>query len=844
MDMLLDASCRVALAGLVRYIGTFAGRSLPGRPMSVKTADRRTDGEAAAIVFDAVSRSIPDLVRGDASPFDPQRAEFPGGGEDNSLFAVALCRHEPAGFLDCVLAVAEDVAGDLERREGKSTSSTDDQDFAQVRLQSLLGEVSLGGRTAAGGARTHLSHALRPFSAEAIFPRNTSAVQPGRLEVARREYQNLWADFISAIEPGSKSAIPPAFRKNWPLWMDVFDTAWLTFAQAIPSSDRERPDVSLYDHSKTTAAVAAALWRWHEAAGRTDLAAGKALLSGEEKSVRKLLLIQGDFFGIQGFIFSEGSETNRQAAKILRGRSFYVSLLTELAALRVLEALHLPSTSQIINAAGKFLIVAPNTPSVLEALENVRREISGWFMKNTFAVSGIGIAATEASCDDFHGRRYTALTDRLHAALERAKHQRFDLPHLENPVFEIDYPNGVCSWQSHLPADSMPGAQGLPSCAFSRDQILIGTSLVSFSRILILRESADIQPSANLRLCELPIFGYKIAFVQDRENSGNFCRYAASGELRRCWDFSLPKNGSEILWHGFARRNINGFVPHVPDSDIPLTFEEIASAGVLDGVGIRGLMTLKGDVDNLGLIFRRGLAGKEKNPDSVMTFARTASLSRLMNVFFAVYLPVFCSERFPHMYTVFAGGDDFFLIGPWQEAQHMAQTLAEKFALFAGGNPEVHFSAGLTMTRPSVPVHALSVNAEDALSAAKSRDGKNSVSVHGEIVSWETLRSLGVIEAQLRDSLGAGDATISYLYQLFQILEMAGDRTRPEASIWRSRLGYVTARLFERSRLAGRSSSRAARDALLKLLVNALQSEGSALRIPLSNVFYSLRKLR
>ena len=83
----------------------------------------------------------------------------------------------------------------------------------------------------------------------------------------------------------------------------------------------------------------------------------------------KLLLIQGDFFGIQEFIFATGGETQRRAAKLLRGRSFYVSLLTECAALAILDRLALPPTSQVINAAGKFLIVAPNTDATRAALQ-------------------------------------------------------------------------------------------------------------------------------------------------------------------------------------------------------------------------------------------------------------------------------------------------------------------------------------------------------------------------------------------------------------------------------------------------------------------------------------------
>lgn len=52
--------------------------------------------------------------------------------------------------------------------------------------------------------------------------------------------------------------------------------------------------------------------------------------------------------------------------------------------------------------------------------------------------------------------------------------------------------------------------------------------------------------------------------------------------------------------------------------------------------GQSALMTLKGDVDNLGLVFQKGLAEP--------TFAKMAALSRQMNAFFAVWLRPLCRK--------------------------------------------------------------------------------------------------------------------------------------------------------------------------------------------------------
>lgn len=49
---------------------------------------------------------------------------------------------------------------------------------------------------------------------------------------------------------------------------------------------------------------------------------------------------------------------------------------------------------------------------------------------------------------------------------------------------------------------------------------------------------------------QLPIFGYTIAFTADEEISGAFGKAAEQGELRCCWDFSLPHLDDDSVWHG------------------------------------------------------------------------------------------------------------------------------------------------------------------------------------------------------------------------------------------------------------------------------------------------------
>ena len=78
-----------------------------------------------------------------------------------------------------------------------------------------------------------------------------------------------------------------------------------------------------------------------------------------------------------------------------------VSLLCELSALKVLEGLSLPPSAQIINAAGKFLIVGPNTADVRAALARTKAELDQWFLRASFGVASVGprdvsVAAAES----------------------------------------------------------------------------------------------------------------------------------------------------------------------------------------------------------------------------------------------------------------------------------------------------------------------------------------------------------------------------------------------------------------------------------------------------------------
>lgn len=874
----LGASCRVAFAALTHDVGKFAERAaLQVDDDRLKThvtnycrwherGKYHSHKHAAytALFLDEIEKSAPDLIAGETAPFAGRTGE---GDITDCLINAAAMHHRPETVLQWIIATADRVASGFEREEfEKYNESQDRADTAQktgrnhyqARLLSLFEQVRLERK---GSCAFAWRSPLKPLSPEHLFPVQRDRYEPAADGPAQAEYKQLWQDFLTALQK-----IPDAHRASWPLWLDHFDTLWQSYTHAIPSATAfgVRPEVSLYDHSKATAAFAVALWRWHDwSVTEGTLTEKKALQAHQGRTdwgEEKFLLVQGDFFGIQDFIFADGSETNKKAAKLLRGRSFMVSLFTELAALKVLETLELPSTSQIINAAGKFQIVAPNTEDVRKKLIAVREEINGWFLQHTFGLAGLGLVWKSACCNDFLAGRYSTLMENLFADLEREKLRRFDLTGDAPTVFEISYTWGVCRYNNRFPADSKDSAP------LSRDQIEIGASLTNRDRLLVMRDDAELR-QGGVKTLETSIFGYRIGFTQEKEITGRFGPLARSGGLLRYWDFSLPDNLADTLWHGYARRYINAFVPRFDKFDQltsdkyqgvdeddecrpgnPKTFSHLAcedrllaktendKQGKEQWIGHIALTTLKGDVDNLGKMFKQGLG-------STSSFAKMAALSRQMNAFFAVWLPAFCKEKYPNCYTVFAGGDDFFLIGPWRSTQKLAAEMAEHFKWYVAENPEIHFSAGMVTTKPQHPVHTLAERAEEALEMAKGNvtsDGshKNAVSLYGEIVHWKDWPQLAALEEEVQRCADRYKLSTGYIYGLLRLIDLrAGDNI--ESVMWHSRFAYRTRRyVVDKLKKSEREDAQVELTEMFGLNIRNLKGK---FRIPLFNYFYSKR---
>ncbi|MBI5367631.1 MAG: hypothetical protein HZA54_11385, partial [Planctomycetes bacterium] len=140
------------------------------------------------------------------------------------------------------------------------------------------------------------------------------------------------------------------------------------------------------------------------------------------------------------------------------------------------------------------------------------------------------------------------------------------------------------------------------------------------------------------------------------------------------------------------------------------------------------LAVLKADVDRLGEIFARGLGER-------MSLARYAALSRMLDYFFGARLMRILQEEFPDTYTIYAGGDDLLLVGPWDAMLELAARIHQAFTVFVGGTGEVTLSAAVVLASPRVPIRRAADLAEAELHRAKEA-GRDRVSVFGQVMTW------------------------------------------------------------------------------------------------------------
>ena len=521
-------------------------------------------------------------------------------------------------------------------------------------------------------------------------------------------------------------------------------------------------DVSLFDHLKMVSAVAACLYRYHEA---NESLKAEAIEAAEGEPRFRLLV--GDLSGIQDYIFGIASIGPGGVARRLRARSFFMSLISDVLGHLIVHRFTLPLSNIIMSSGGKFYVLLPNLSGVEERIAHLREEIDDWLLAEFNGEIGANLESTA-----FPGAHFgpstlgvagfgKVVTDLSYALAGRKKQRSRQVLQTEGQwnrerfLIKWDFRGvGDCQSCGRFPASETGGL--CPRCA---QDAQLGGKLPKVKYVAYYTAGG---PAGSIAL---PM-GYQAAVLTQEELAQAKGAYLV---VR----LNNP-DVSGLREHPAGFRYLANHVPTRPNGSTK-TFNEIAEAAK----GRQLLGYVKADVDHLGILFAQGLRADEGGRD---TAAHLMALSRELDLFFSGWLEHTVSRRggeYENFYTIFSGGDDLFLVGPWDKAAEFARHVNTKLRDFVGRNPDITLSAGVLFTKHRYPIARAAGDAEEVLEQSKEREwedregkprNRNQLTVLGDTFRWEQAGSIFKNIETLKEH--ADELTSSFLYSLVQYSQM------------------------------------------------------------------------
>ncbi len=569
---------------------------------------------------------------------------------------------------------------------------------------------------------------------------------------------------------------------------------------AAPSKDEKRvPDISLFDHAKTTAAIAVCLSDSHKLYDVKNLKNLKGALREEYKKKKgsainaknktlspkyEIILkepffcqVSGDISGIQNFIYSISQHKSAPGvSKRLRGRSFYLTLMTEIFARYLLRVVNYPITNLLYCGGGRFDILLPNNKEIVQKIDKAISEINEYLLENFYGELGIIVEKKSFGCRELY--EYDEILKNIDINISIAKKKKFsekakeDINQLiypkdiheeelkqKNPSNRIDH--CISCYKVSVDAN-LPTEEKI--CKLCKMHKRIGEILPKIDGIIFadgkLEFNNNVEDFVEISFDKfgavyLPILKDKNKQIKIEALKEVKVEYFAINSTENFWkkvDISKHNISAGFKFIGnTAPKAIKGF--RIQEREEPyregdvLDFDAIADMSI----GDKRLGILKMDIDNLGLIFAIGLTEDDK---SDRTISRIATLSRAFDIFITGYINNICENIFekwkidpnnncPYkdkigniIYITYSGGDDLFIIGPWSEIIELSKMMNNEFKDFTCRNPNITLSSGIFLCKPKFPVKRFAPLVGEILEKSKI-DGKKRNTVFGETISWE-----------------------------------------------------------------------------------------------------------
>ncbi|MFX0173063.1 MAG: type III-A CRISPR-associated protein Cas10/Csm1 [Candidatus Hodarchaeota archaeon] len=808
---------------------------------------------------------------------------------DFNLLRVIVKHHHDSPTFPPEIQVKNLPQGSLERRltrivcEADNVSSAWDREKGHqpetlVPLESIFSVIKLDHKPPYKSLDTHyFSPRILDLKRENLF----ALSQKGSDTEIQTQLNQLWEDFLEEVKE-----LPTSCFESWYESLFFLLQKYTSF---IPSAAyMTKPDIPLFDHAKTTAAIAIALWRYTQESEHAP--------EDPRGDIPRYLLIKGDLSGIQSYIYGvrDPQLARPGTAKRLRGRSLSIELLVDCFAEDLIKTLSLYRPNLILVGGGNFVILGPNLDNLkTDILPKFKQRVEKNFYKKYHFGLSLVLAWKECTTKDL--RDFGLVLNELQSQLNVAKRQK-NQSLLNQHFFEpfglmediIDFCPVCGTFQKN---------ESCPSCEVDRRLGQAAVKAKYLVRTFVNSQAKALDP-------DFISFNWHYFLAPSRKKLEALLKsvdpqYTMIYSLNHVID--LKKQSSNFFGIGF--RFLGNLVPFKSEpKSRTLSFEMIAGLAK----GSKRLGILKADVDDLGAIFALGL--QETTDIDHRTISRIHSLSSLIDRFFAGYLNCLCQEtvyyvdlcpscvdkvgkvpdseqfqlisseseeepewelttykipeselcsncqgeehRLYPFYINYSGGDDLVIIGPWDLVTFLARRLYEEFRAYTGNNPALTLSAGISLISPRFPISEGITQAELSLELAKTHfpsikdpnlSRKNSIATLGECVIWDSTEITGdsrvgflqllTLGQQLENLIQNRKISKNFLYSLLKMWQTTFADVPDLKSLERVRLQrkrYVPLLFYQLARQFGKKKE------LMEEMENMIKPLIPWIRIPVS----------
>ncbi|MCR4418146.1 MAG: type III-A CRISPR-associated protein Cas10/Csm1 [Ignavibacteria bacterium] len=610
------------------------------------------------------------------------RAQKVSEGVDHEKLGETFIR-EHLGKIACLKENIEEIIQAANRRRGKIWSA--DIIAAEEREESKSKE-----------ARKYLQAITNRISLEKYYKKEKSAnyffFKPDILDIDKiipsdsgTTLENFQIDEDKFIEEHKK--LYSSFIKEVKLLEGIsdFNIFLTTFykllekytSRVLSAGYLSHPDISLFDHSRITAAL--------------------SLCFEEGQSDKPILLLKGDVTGIQDYIYGEVYKMEN-IAKRLRARSFFVQILLETITSYYLDKLNIFSPNVLYIGGGHFILLVPNNEENLKKINDLEKDISLKLISSYFGKVSYVQAYLELSGQEFINN-FEESYNQLENLINLKKRQK-NLSILDSVLNQTFEAKELRKFDEEI----------------ELKEEKIGRLLVKSNWII----QVIFDPTQSLK-CE----GYTIDFPKFQTfyylvNDINEIEEVISKNNRAKFISIIKINDVDFILSGYRTifnsvacefKFIGNYVP--TKSDTILSFEEIAKINS-ENYPLLGVLRL--DIDSLGAVFRFGLKAVDET-EKKYTPSRIAYLSRELNNFFSLYINKL-AEKY-QIYIAYSGGDDLFVVGSWINILNFAKDLRNDFRKFSSFNNYLSISGGIILTKPNFPISQSAILAGDQEKMAK-----------------------------------------------------------------------------------------------------------------------------